>query len=423
MNDGSHLMSFTSIFGWPLKEFYLLTQNYGIAIILFGILVNVILFPFMAKSKKSMMRVSRLNPKMKALQEKYGKDQQRYQQEVAKFYKESGVNPMSGCLWTLIPFPLLFALYAVIRQPLSKMMVLGTDAIASLTDWVTQNAGYVAAEGGRAAAYSEIQITDLIHQNWDAVTAALGTFGDKLMDINYRFLGMNLGDQPTFQLWQFDWSNVKVWGPALGLFLIPVISAGMSWLSMVISQKTNPQQDPQATATNKSMMIFMPLISLWICFSMPAAMGVYWIINSVCGIARDMALTKIYTKKLDLEDAIRAEKSEARALLEAEAERARQKEETERRRAAGETEKNRNTSKKKIQASQKQQDDERKAAAERAERAAKRKRLGIAEEEKPASMVGNRRYARGRNYDPNRFGSEFVPQQGTDSIVEETGEN
>ena len=420
-------MSFTSIFGWPLKMFYELTQNYGIAVILFGILVNVVLFPFMAKSKKSMMRTTRLNPKMKALQEKYGKDQQRYQQEVAKLYKESGVNPMSGCIWTLIPFPLLFALYAVIRQPLSKMMVLGSDAITQLTDWVTKNAGYVAAESGRAAAYSEIQITDLVHQNWSAVTSALGDFGGKLMDINYRFLGMNLGDQPTFQLWKFDWTNSKVWLPALGLFLIPVISAGMSWLSMVISQKTNPQQqDPTAKKTNNTMMIFMPIMSLWICFSMPAAMGVYWIINSVCAIARDVFLTKVYTKKLDLEDLIRAEKNEARALEEAEEERARQREETERRRAAGETEINRNTSKKKLQASQKQQNDERRAEAAREERAAKRARLGIEEPEKPSSQVGNRRYARGRAYDPDRYGNP--PAASTDaesdySDVSETGEN
>ena len=420
-------MSFSSIFGWPLKLFYQLTGSYGIAVILFGILVNLILLPFMAKSKKSMMRVSRLNPKMKALQEKYAKDQQRLQQEQMKLYKEEGVSPMSGCLWTLIPFPILIALYAVIRQPLSKMMNLSAEAVTSLTDWVTKNAGYVASESGRASTYAEIQITDLIHQNWDAVTNALGTFGDKLMDINYRFLGINLGDQPTFQLWKLDWSSVSVWGPALGLFLIPVISAGMSWLSMYISQKTNPQQDAQAANTNRSMMIFMPLISLWICFSMPAAMGVYWIINSVCGIARDVLLTKVYTKKLDLEDALRTEKSEARALIEAEAEHARQREETERRRAAGETENNRNTSKKKIQASQKQQDDERRAEAAREERAQKRARLGIDEPEKPASQVGNRRYARGRAYDPNRFGAEYAPSERAEetetSDVSETGEN
>ncbi len=419
-------MSFTSIFGWPLKQFYLLTGNYGIAIILFGILVNLILLPFMARSKKSMMRTTRLSPKMKALQEKYGKDQQRYQQEVTKLYRESGVNPMSGCLWTLIPFPLLIALYAVIRQPLSKMMNLSAEAITSLTEWVTTNAGFVASETGRANAYQEIQITDLIHQNWDAVTNALGTFGDKLMNINYHFLGMNLGEQPTFQLWKLDWSDVHVWGPALGLFLIPIVSAGMSWLSMVISQKTNPQQnaDPSAAATSKSMMIVMPLISVWICFSMPGAMGVYWIINSVCGIVRDVVLTKVYTKKLDLEDFIRAEKDEARAEREAEEERARQREETERRRAEGLTEPNRNTSKKKLQASQKQQNDERRAEAAREERAAKRARLGIEDPEKPSSQVGNRRYARGRAYDPERYGAvPAAPGVTEQTDVSETGEN
>ena len=185
---------------------------------------------------------------------------------------------------------------------------------------------------------------------------------------------------------------------------------------MVISTKTTPQADETTKRTNKSMMFVMPLISLWICFSMPAALGVYWIFNSIIGIGRDYTLTKIFTKQLNLEDAVRAENSREEEIL-------RQKEETERKRAEGMTEKNPNTSKKKIQANLKQQDDERKAAAERAERAAKRKRLGIQEEEKPASMVGNRRYARGRNYDPNRFGAENAPKQSADSTADETGEN
>ncbi len=414
-------MSFTSIFGWPLKQFYLLTGSYGIAIILFGLLVNLILLPFMAKSKKSMMRMTRLNPKMQALQEKYAKDQQRLQTETMKLYKEEGVSPMSGCLWTLIPFPILIALYAVIRQPLSKMMTLSADAVASLTDWVTKNAGFVASETGRSAAYQEIQIADLIHQNWDAVTSALGDFGGKLIDLNYHFLGLNLGEQPTFQLWRTDWSDASVWLPAVGLFLIPVISAGMSWLSMVISQKTNPQPATAANnSTNKTMMIFMPLLSLWICFSMPAALGLYWIVNSIFGILRDVGLTKYFTKSLDLEDAEKEAKAEVRRARELEEERARQKEETERRRAAGESAVNRNTSKKKLQASAKQQDDERKAEAAREERAARRARLGIPENETPASQVGHRRYARGRAYDPSRYGDEFAPA--AETTVDETGE-
>lgn len=399
-----------TIFGWPLKQFYLLTHNYGIAVMLYAVLVNLILLPFMAKSKKSMMRTTRLAPRLKALEKRYNGNQQQYQQAVAKLYKEEKINPMSGCLWMLIPYPILIALYNVIRKPLTAMMMLSEENVTELTKLL----GYEAATSGRASAYSQIGLADMIHNSWDKVISALGDFGGKLIDLDYSFLGLNLGEQPTFRLWSVDWSNRAVWLPALGLFMIPVISALMSWLSMVISTKTTPQTDETTQRTNKSMMYVMPLISLWICFSMPAALGVYWIFNSVLGIARDYSLTKVFTKQMDLEDAGRAER-------EREEEIARQKEETERKKAEGLSEKNRNTSKKKIQANLKQQDDERKAAAERAERAAKRKRLGIQEQEIPASQVGNRRYARGRSYDPNRYGEKFAPKNL--SAAEETGEN
>ena len=402
-----------TIFGWPLKQFYLLTGSYGIAVMLYAVLVNLILLPFMAKSKKSMMRTTRLAPRLKALEKRYNGNQQQYQQAVAKLYKEEKINPMSGCLWMLIPYPILIALYNVIRKPLTAMMMLSEENVTALTDFL----GYEAAASGRASAYAQIGLADAIHNSWDKVVAALGDFGGKLINLDYSFLGLNLGEQPTFRLWSVDWSNSAIWLPALGLFMIPVISALMSWLSMVISTKTTPQTDETTQRTNKSMMYVMPLISLWICFSMPAALGVYWIFNSVLGIARDYSLTKLYTKQLNLEDAVRAEHNREEEL-------ARQKEETERKKAEGLSEKNPNTSKKKIQANLKQQDDERKAAAERAERAAKRERLGIKENEKPASQVGNRRYARGRAYDPNRFGADNAPKaEASVPAVNETGEN
>ena len=399
-----------TIFGWPLKEFYLLTHNYGIAVMLYAVLVNLILLPFMAKSKKSMMRTTRLTPRLKALEKRYNGNQQQYQQAVAKLYKEEKINPMSGCLWMLIPYPILIALYNVIRKPLTAMMMLSEKNVTAISDFLN----YEAAASGRASAYSQIGLTNVIHQNWDKVIDKFGDFGGKLFDLDYSFLGLNLGEQPTFRLWSLDWSSAAIWLPALGLFMIPVISALMSWVSILVSTKTTPQADENAKRTNKSMMYIMPLFSLWICFSMPAALGVYWIFNSVLGIARDYSLTKVYTKQLNLEDSVRAERNRELEILH-------QKEETERKKAEGLTEKNKNTSKKKIQANLKQQDDERKAAAERAERAAKRERLGIKENEKPASQVGNRRYARGRAYDPNRYGADHAPKQKASAA--ETGEN
>jgi YidC/Oxa1 family membrane protein insertase len=165
----------------------------------------------------------------------------------------------------------------------------------------------------------------------------------------------------------------------------------------------------------KSMNLMMPLMSVWICFVLPAAMGVYWIANSVFGIARDYILTKVYKKQLDAED---AERKAARDAREWEIEK--QREETERLRAEGKTEKNSNTSKKKIQANEKQKSDERKAALERADRAARRERLGIKETEKPASQVGNRRYARGRAYVPDRFSNPEAAEAATLAAAQES---
>ena len=324
----------------------------------------------------------------------------KYQEEVAKLYKEAKINPMSGCLWSLIPFPILIALYSVIRQPLTKMMGLSAEAVTQLTDWVTTNAGYVAQT---KSAYQEIQITDLIHQNWDAVTGAFGDFSGKLLDIDYSFIGLNMGQQPSFKIWAFDWSNKAVWLPALGLFLIPIVSAVLSWLSMKISTSMTPQTagNQQAAATNKTMMFMMPLVSLWICYTMPAALGIYWIVNSILGILRDVSLTKVFNKQLDKLDAERIAREKER-----DAELERKRLETERLKAAGETIVNPNTSKKKIQASQKQKDDERKAAAVREERAARRERLGVEQAAAPESQVGNRRYARGRAYARDHYAAD-----------------
>ena len=249
---------------------------------------------------------------------------------------------------------------------------MSADAVTQLTDWVTTNAGYVAQT---KSAYQEIQIADLIHQNWDAVTGALGDFSGKLLDIDYSFIGLNMGQQPSFKIWTFDWSNKAVWLPALGLFLIPIVSAVLSWLSMKISTSMTPQpaaNQQQAATTNKTMMLMMPLVSLWICYTMPAALGIYWIVNSILGILRDVSLTKVFNKQLDKLDAERIAREKER-----DAELERKRLETERLKAAGETVVNPNTSKKKIQASQKQKDDERKAAAMREERAARRERLGV----------------------------------------------
>ena len=382
------------IFAWPLVKFYEATGSYGLAIVVFALMVNLIMTPFMAKSKKSMMRSSRLQPQIQELQRRHEGNPQKLNAEMQKLYQEEGVNPMSGCLWSLIPFPILIALYSVIRRPITRMMFAADSVVDTLRDYMT-TMGWYAASGARTDAYVEVKLANLAHQHWDAVSTDLAGKIDKLMNIDFNFLGINLGEQPTVStLWQgpYTWA-------AIGLFLIPFLSAGLSYLSMKVSTAANPTTgDAQSEATMKSMNLMMPLMSIWICFVMPAAMGVYWIANSLFGMARDYLLNKIFKKQMDEEDKIRAAK---RAEREKEMEA--KKAEYERLKAEGKTSVNTNTSKKKLQASEKQKSDERKAALDRADRAARRERLGIKEYEKPASQVGNRRYARGRAYVADRF--------------------
>ena len=386
------------VFSWPLIKFYELTGSYGVAITLFALLVNLVMVPFMAKSKKGMMRMTRLQPRVQELQRKHEGNQQKLNQEMQKLYQEEGVNPMGGCLWSLIPFPILIALYSVIRQPLTRMMFVTDEVVQTLQNFFVTKGLYVIP--ATKDAYFEIKLADLAHKNWALVQSELAGKIDNLMDIDFSFLGLNLGEQPNWKFFLDSdiMSDPKKWVPALCLFLIPLISAFLSWVSMKVGNLANPQQDAQSQASMKGMTLMMPIMSVWFCFVMPAAMGVYWIANSVFGMARDYGLTMFYRRKLDIED---AERIAQRAAREKELEEKRL--ETERLRAEGKTEKNANTSKKKEQAYEKQKSDERKAALDKAERAARRERLGVQEAEIPASQVGNRRYARGRAYVPDRF--------------------
>ena len=401
----------TKPFAWLMVTLYNLTGSYGWSIILFALVVNLVLTPFMAKSKRSMMRTTRIQPKIQELQRRHEGNQQKLNQEMQKLYQEEGINPMSGCIWSLIPFPILIALYSVIRQPLTRMMFVAEEFVDVLKEYLINTGLYTASTNARISAYEQITLTRIVHENWNSVVAGLGDKLDpNLLDIDFSFIGLNLGETPNWRFFNStDWSDPSVWGPALGLFLIPFISALLSWASMKISQSINPTTgNDQAAASMKSMNLVMPLMSVYICFIMPAAMGIYWIANSVFGMVRDVILTRVYKKKLDIEDAERIAARTAREM-EIEAQRV----ETERLRAEGKTQVNTNTSKKKLQANEKQKSEERKAALDKAERAARRERLGIKEVEKPASQVGNRRYARGRAYVPDRFSNPETAEAAT----------
>lgn len=402
-------------FGWLMMLLYQLTDNFGWAIILFAIVVTLVLLPFMAKSKKSMMRMSRLQPRMMELQKKHEGNQQKLNEEMSRLYRENHVSPLGGCLWSILPLFIMLALYRAIVKPLTIMMGVPADMLqpgGAIYDQL-QNLGYQMSNYTTSTNtfYEQIYQAKFITENWDAFKG----LSDQLVQMNFNFMGLDLSTTPNWHFWEFDLSG-GAWH-VIGLFVMPLISTGLSYLSMFISRKLQPNvgtTQQQANASSmKTMMIIMPLMSLWIGYVMPAALCVYWIMNSVLGMLRETGLTLFYRKSMAKEDAEFNAKERAR---EEELERKRQ--ETERLRAMNATTVNKNTSKKKQQAQAAQADAERRAAAERIERAERRSRLGVVEEAKPASQVGNRRFARGRAYVEERYEHPETAEEATAAAAE-----
>ncbi|PKM72516.1 MAG: hypothetical protein CVU91_09005 [Firmicutes bacterium HGW-Firmicutes-16] len=396
----SHIIAYP--FSLLLMTFYNLTGNYGLAVLFFAVVVKVILLPFQMKSKHSMMRTSRLTPYMKELEKKHEGNKQKYQEEVAKLYKEEKINPMSGCLWSLIPMVFIFILYNVIRYPFTYLMGIPEAQFNAIKDIVTNNGGTIPT-----GTYSQLSLVDYVHNNFSLFNGV----SDKLIDLNLNFLGMNLGEIPSWKFSGVDWSLTSSWLPAVGLFLIPVISGLFAFFSMKLSNAANPQM-AQQQGSMKTMMYMMPLMSVYIGFVAPAALGIYWIAQSALATVQDAILNKHYGKMLDKEDAERNERYRAR-----EAELEKKRLETEKLKELGATERNKNTSKKKLQATQKAQSEERLASERAQEKAERRAALGLSNET-PASQVGNRKYARGRAYVDDRFINPEGAEEATKAAAE-----
>ena len=403
-------------FGYLLAWLYDFTTNYGLALIIFAIAVKLILLPITAKSKKSMMKMSRLQPRIQEIQKKYANDQQKQNEAIQQLQKEEGASMgCGGCLWSLVPMLILIPLYQVVRQPLVYLLHESADVAVQIVE-IVKNALPNAFSNN--AYYDQLVAASHIGELKDAITDAGVAISnpDTLNGLNFNFLGINLGLVPTFNIfgsdWAWDWAHI-------GAFLIPVLSAGSQVLSMFITQKMNNSvvtdekgiQDEetakksQAAQQSKMMMWMMPIMSLWIGFTVPCALSLYWLIQGLVSIVIDVYLTKKYRKIYDAEDAERLKKHLEAEALEAEKERQRAE-----KRAANPDGITTNTSKKKLQKQQQQADQAAKAAAKKEYDA----RKGITEEEMPEkdvlSGIPSRPYCKGRAYNPDRYSSETTEE-------------
>ena len=313
--------------GWILKMCDTLTGNYGVALILFTILVKLILLPLTVKQQRSMMKTQKLQPLLNEIQQKYANDKDKMNMEIMKVYQKYKVNPMSGCLPLLIQLPILLSLYWVVKRPITYLMGFNEGEfwriINALTEWGTANpdplnallssinvdsVAKLAESEYKLFELYEIQIArflnlhpDILANHW--ITGS----GQAYTTINFGFLGLDLSQTPSLNALislLFGKAQTLTVGTML-LWIIPILSGVSSWASMQLSQKMQPQQPPKRDANGeelpnpmKSMNLFMPFISAWFAFTLPAAVGLYWVASNLLQMAQQLVLTK--TIKIDL---------------------------------------------------------------------------------------------------------------------------
>ena len=371
-------------FAWLVRLFYNLTNSYGVALILFTLVIKLIMLPFQMKSKKSMMRMSRVSGQMQELQKRYAKNQAKLQEEMQKLYEEEGVNPMSGCLWSFLPLPILMALYSIIRQPITHFMMLSKDVLQTVVQSVAdagvdltnivmmdKATGAPALKDGlyQMAAYGQINLVKAVQE------MGLST-PDGWFNVNYKFLGLDLTATP----WEYVKSFTFTWA-VIGVILIPILAGLSQFVFSKLTMKTQPQADAAGGASMKSMMYMMPLFSVYIAFIMPAALGVYWIAQSVFSLIQEAILNKTLSAKMEAEEEARFQARQA--------DRQKRMEEA------------------RIQERQRQQEEQKKQTLREKQQAAQAakavKAAKAATSTTEAGRVGDRPYARGRAYKADRY--------------------
>ena len=274
---------FGSLFGYVLWAAYSFVNNFGIAIIIFTLVFKVVLFPSSIKQQKSMAANSKLQARQRALQEKYGNDKQRYNEELQKLYEKENVSPFSGCLTSLLPMFVMLGIYYSVVRPLSNVLHIAGDKVAQLTEYVNSIPGLSL---NVSSIYSEIELLRI----FDSISTQSGVSniltGDeiekiKLLSGGFEFFGLDLLSTPKF---------AGGW-----ILLIPILCLVTSVGSQVFMMfmKGNPMSQQQGCM--KYMFIALPVLTAWIAYTVPAAVGFYWICSTVFGFVQTLIMNKFYS--------------------------------------------------------------------------------------------------------------------------------
>ena len=262
---------FANIFGYLLNFLYESIQNYGLAIILFSVIIKIIMLPISIKQQKSMKKTAKLQLKLKEIQDKYSNNPEKMNQETMDLYKKENMSPFSGCLSGFIQIILLLSVFFLVRSPLTYMKKTDPQLIQQYQNEVI--------EEGQTARYPEIEI---IRQKGKE---------DEKVNINMEFLGLDLSEVPTQNPTDFK------------VYIIPALYVISSFISMKITTvMQKKKEDPKETEeknemdaimqANKSMAWFMPITAISIAIIAPLGLALYWLVNNLLMILERIILNK-----------------------------------------------------------------------------------------------------------------------------------
>ena len=356
----------TPIIGWIAKLLGLIMNgifnvldligipNVGLAIILFTIVVNLLMLPLTIRQQKFSKLSAKMNPEIQAINAKYknkkdNESMMAQQQEIQAVYAKYGVSPSGSCVQLLIQMPILFALYRVIQSMPAYVTKIGdtfrvladkintVDAAAFLkesgidTIQNTVNAYGKAMENGNLIngivdVLNRLSSVDLAtiaeHYNlsqlvYDGQLILSNGSTRGLIDIYNNFLGLNIGDSPSYLI-RSAWS-LGQWGIVIGALLIPILSAATQWINVKLMPQAANNSDSDAASSMASSMkmmnTIMPLFSAWLCFSFPAGLGLYWVAGSVVRSIQQVVINKHFDK-MDFEEIIKKNSVKSEKKLE-----------------------------------------------------------------------------------------------------------
>lgn len=278
-----------SLLGKVLSFFNDITGNYLLAILLFALMFKILLFPFSIKQQKSQQKQASLRPKEMAIRNKYkGRDdkvtQQKVQQEVMELYQSEGYSPFGGCLPLLLQFPIIMALYTIIKNPLQYICGIPKEVV-SLISKAAEQTDTLKLMGLVRDNLAELQtkVTEIAEEV--DVSAFTSLTADKLPDFSLFGLNFDLSLIPSEEL---KWYIV-----------IPVLTFALLFFSTKLTRKLSyqPMTDQNAAnagCSNWIMDVTMPAMSTYFAFIFPALLGIYWMFNNLLGILQQLILRAMY---------------------------------------------------------------------------------------------------------------------------------